>query len=116
MTIQLYGSSKSAATRAAERFLKERRIDYQFVDVVQRPPGARELELFARQVGAEHLIDESAPVYRKRGMAYMEFDAFEEIAERPELLRVPILRAGRAVVVGDDPDGWARLTSEAAGG
>lgn len=116
MSIQLYGRAKSAATRKAERFLKERRTTYQFVDLTKTAPGARELELFAEVLGAAALIDPNSAAYRKRGMSYLEFDPLEEIAEDVSLLRVPIMRSGRTVVIGEDVDGWTRLVeSDGAG-
>lgn len=112
MGIQLYGRAKSSATRKAERFLKERGIAYQFVDLSKTAPGARELDLFAQVLGAEQLIDTESGAYQKRGMGYMEFDPVEEIAEDASLLRTPIMRAGRSLVIGEDEDGWKRLVSE----
>ena len=37
MSIQIFGSSKSFDTKKAERWFKERRIKYQYIDVP--PPG-----------------------------------------------------------------------------
>ena len=37
VTIQIFGLKNSSATRAAERFFKERRTVIQFVDLKQKP-------------------------------------------------------------------------------
>jgi arsenate reductase-like glutaredoxin family protein len=79
------------------------------MDLQQRAPGARELELFIQAVGTDVLIDRTSKTYRSRGMDHMEFDPATELAEHPELLATPVVRAGRAIVVGDDQTGWARL-------
>ena len=42
MNIQIFGSSKSFDTKKAERWFKERRIKYQYIDVPSKglsPPG-----------------------------------------------------------------------------
>lgn len=107
--IQIYGRKKCKVTKKAERFFSERRIPYQSVDLDQKAPGARELELFAQAVGAAELLDTGSKAYRSRGLAYMEFDPLEEIAEDPSLLRTPIVREGREVSVGEDEAFWKRL-------
>lgn len=42
MNIQIFGSSKSFDSKKAERWFKERRIKYQYIDLPQRdyPPGS----------------------------------------------------------------------------
>lgn len=103
MTPQLIGKKKSQATKKVERFFKERRIQFQFLDVDTRALSERELESIANGVGSyEALLDETSPTYKKRGMAYMEFDPREELLERPELLKVPIVRCDSGVAVQPD--------------
>lgn len=107
--IQIYGRRKCKATKKAERFFSERGIPYQSVDLDQKAPGARELELFVQAVGADELLDTESKAYRSRGLGYMEFDPVEEIAADPSLLRTPIVRDGRQVSVGEDEPFWKRL-------
>lgn len=107
--IQIYGRKKCKDTRKAERFFKERRIPIQSIDLDVKAPGPRELELFAQAVGADGLIDTEGKEYRTRGLAYMDYDPLEEIAEDPALLRTPIVRDGREVAVGADEAFWKRL-------
>lgn len=113
--IQIYGRKKCAGTRKAERFFKERRIPVQSVDVDVKPPGRRELELFVTALGPEAVVDTSGKAFRDRGLAYMEYDAAEELAGHPELLRTPVVRSGRQVVCGVDEGGWTALAEAAAG-
>lgn len=111
--IQIYGRKKCKDTRKAERFFKERRIPVQSIDLDVKSPGPREVELFAQTVGIDALIDTQSKVYRERGLGYMEFDALEEIAENPALLRTPIVRDGREVAVGADEGFWRRIAEGA---
>ena len=45
MNIQIFGSSKSFDSKKAERWFKERRIKYQYIDLPYITPDAREEKL-----------------------------------------------------------------------
>lgn len=112
MTPQLIGTKKSNETRRIERYLKERGIDFQFVDLTQRGLSVGELETVATAVGGfDELIDPESRSYRKRGMAYMEYDSREELLEDPSLLRMPIVRTDRGAAVNPDGAALAELLS-----
>ncbi|MFW6223950.1 MAG: arsenate reductase family protein [Spirochaetota bacterium] len=103
MTTQLIGTKKSKATQKAERYLKERGIEFQFVDLTQRGLSAGELDRIAEAAGGhEALIDTESKAYTKRGMQYMDSNAREELLEDPGLLRMPIVRGDGGVAV--EPD------------
>jgi arsenate reductase-like glutaredoxin family protein len=117
MGLQLFGTRKCPDTRKAERFLKERGIKYQFVDLGESGPGDRpaisagELKAIAASVGREALIDQAGARFKDKGLGYMDFDAEEEILKDPLLLRTPILRDGGKAVIGFDPEGWKAIVS-----
>ncbi len=92
MTLQIFGTKKSTDTRKAERYLKERSIPYQFIDLNQKGPSQGELQSILRYLDAEDLIDTNAKLYKKGGYAYMEFDPVEEVLEHPERLTQPLIR------------------------
>lgn len=86
-----------------ERYLKERNIEFQFVELNERGLAPKELDDVAAAVGGhEALINPASKPYKKRSMEYMAFDAREELLEEPLLLRQPILRCDRGVAV--EPD------------
>ena len=100
MITQLIGTKKSKATQKVERYLKERGIEFQFVDLSQRGLSAGELDRVAEAAGGhEALINTESKAYTKRGMQYMDFDAREELLEDPGLLRMPIVRGDGGVAV-----------------
>jgi len=111
--IQIYGRRKCKTSRKAERFFNERGIAFQSIDIDVKAPGRRELELFAEVIGIDAILDSEGKAYRERGFAYMEFDAIEEVAADPRLLRTPIVREGRECAVGDDHAFWKRLAERA---
>ena len=96
------------------RFFSERGVQVQNTDLEQKPPGRREIELFIQVAGAEALIDQDSTAYRSRGVGYMEFDPIDELAEIPVLLRTPIVRIGRTIIVGEDEAGWRRVADAAS--
>ena len=113
--MQIFGTKKCKATQKAERYLKERGISYQFIDLTQKAMSPRELDSAAQAVGShQDLVDETSKLFQKRGMAWMEYDAREELLEHPELLRTPIIRSVPDACVGFDLDRLEAMVSRAA--
>lgn len=103
MTVQLFGTKKSQETKKVQRFLKERGIPFQFVDIHEKAPSGKELDSLAQAVGGhDALIDPSSKSYIKRGMQYMTYDAREELMGDPSLMRVPAVRCDAGVAVQPD--------------
>lgn len=92
MNVILYGTKKCAETRQAERYLKERRIPFQFRDVSDKPLTANEIKAMAGRAGAAALIDEGSKRYIARGLAFMEYDPAAELEADPALLATPVVR------------------------
>ena len=70
-----------------------------------------ELDNVCRAVPIEDLIDRESGAYKKRGMAYMDFDIREELLEDSLLLKMPIVRFGSLATVGCKPDIWKEWIS-----
>lgn len=109
MNIQIYASKKNFDAQKAERFFRERRIPYQFVDLKKHPIGARELALFARRLGAVNLVDRQNPQALSHPIAYQDDAAYilECLLEKPQFLRTPIVRNGEQITLGVDEAAWA---------
>jgi Arsenate reductase and related proteins, glutaredoxin family len=108
MNIQIFGSSKSFDSKKAERWFKERRIRYQYVDLPSKGLSLREYLSVKQKVGFEALVDEKSRAYEQLYMAYLTPEAREEkLLEHPELFRTPIVRNGREATVGYQPEIWA---------
>ncbi len=114
MNIQINGTQKSSDTRKAVRFFKERSIPVQIRDVVEKPLAPREIENICTAVDPEVLVDPESKEYKKRGLEYMTYDPAEEIAEDPLLLKMPIVRNGREVTMGYDPERWTKWIEESS--
>ena len=102
MSIQLYVLKRNFEVQKAERFLKERRVPYQTVDLKKHRLGRRELELFCRSGGAMALIDLTNEAVKSHPIAYSpdQGRVLDYLIERPDFLRTPILRDGQKVMIG----------------
>lgn len=106
MVIQIFGTPKCKETRKAERFFKERRIKIQLIDLREKGLSPGELRSITQVIRPEDLIDTEGRQYHNRNLAYMKFDIEEELLEDPLLLKTPIVRSGRNVTIGYEPDIW----------
>jgi arsenate reductase (glutaredoxin) len=107
--IQVFGLERDAATRAAIRFFKERRVPISFVDLRVRPVAAGELRRFVERLGAASLLDPASRAYREAGLAHLRMED-EGIVARlladASLLRLPLVRYGNAVSAGRAEPTW----------
>lgn len=99
MNIIVYGTKKCGETRKAERYLSERRLEFQFRDVAANPPTAAELRNMAAGKSPADLLDTGSKRYISRGLAFMEYDPIEEISADPLLLATPVVRIDRKYFV-----------------
>ena len=109
MNIQIFGTKKSADTKKAERFFKERGIKFQFVDLKEKGLSKGEFNSVKQAVGGiDKLIDENAK--DKDTLALIKYiadeDKEEKILENQQILVQPIVRNGKKATVGYQPDVW----------
>ena len=90
--IQLIGRQKCKNTKKAERFLKERKIDFHFLDLNKKELSVGELRNICRFIDPEDLMNRESQEYKKKGYDYLEYDAAEEILENQKLIKTPVLR------------------------
>jgi arsenate reductase-like glutaredoxin family protein len=111
-SVQIFGVSKSQATRAAERFFKERRVQIHFVDLSMKPMSPGEIKRFIDKFKLAGLIDREGKPFVDAGLAYMilsETALLERVAKEPRLLRLPLVRAGNKISVGLDEAAWKEM-------
>ena len=102
--IQIFGTKKCRETGKATRYLKERNIPFQFIDLNEKGMSKGEIKSVASSVGIEILIDTECREYEKRGLKYMGFDIEEILLETPLLIKTPVLRNGNEAAVGYQED------------
>ena len=101
MNIQIFGRSKCFDSKKAERYFKERRIKYQYIDINRYGMSRGELNSVKNAVGLKALSDAPEVEY----LAY-DADKLEKLFEWPELIKTPIFRNGKQATVGYCPEVW----------
>lgn len=110
MNIQIFGKSKCFDTKNAERYFKERRIKYQYIDLVRYGLSPKEFDAVLRAVGGvDNLIDWEKKSQEITLMRYMDDTRAKEdkIFDDPNLMRSPIVRNGKQATVGYCPEAWS---------
>ena len=106
MNIQIFGTSKCFDTKKAQRWFKERRIKFQFVDLAKYGISPGELKSVKNAVGLDALLNETHPDAALVSYLAYDEDKLEKLLEEPRLLRTPIVLNGRQATVGYCPDVW----------
>ena len=112
--VQIFGVKNSAATRAVERFFKERRITIQMVDLKVKPMSPGEIRRFIDRYGLKNLCDTEGKAWTDAGLKYMKLSDAELLAKierEPALLRLPLVRAGNKLATGQDESGWKAIAT-----
>lgn len=110
MNIQIFGTSKSADTRKAERFFKERRIKFQSIDLKKYGMSGGEFDSILRAVGGiDNLIDWDSKSPDLDLIRYMAntTDKEDKVYDNQMLIRQPVVRNGKKATVGYCPEIWS---------
>jgi arsenate reductase len=114
-SVQIFGVQKSADTRAAVRFFKERRLAIHFVDLKHRPMSAGEIRRFIERFGLCGLLDTEGKAALDAGLKYLKLsnpEMLSRIERDPQLLRLPLIRAGKSLSVGLDEESWKAMLGD----
>ena len=106
MNIQIFGKTKCFDTKKAERYFKERRIKYQYIDIITYGMSRGELKSVCSSLGMDAIVnkeDQDYPLYQYLASADAKMEKLYEI---PELIQTPIVRNGKKATVGYCPDTW----------
>ena len=108
MNIQIFGTKKCNDTKKAERFFKERRIQYQFIDLKEKAWSKGELQSVKKAIGLENLINKNSKDYKKLNMDKIRGAEIREdmLLKNPSLYVTPIVRNGKEATVGNQPEIW----------
>lgn len=109
MNIQIFGTKKSAETRKAERFFKERGIKYQFIDLKEKGLSRGEFLAVLQSVGSlDKMIDHETK--DQDLLALIRYivpeDRISKVLENQSILKQPVVRNGKQATIGYAPDTW----------
>jgi len=111
MNIQIFGKQKCSDTKKAERFFKERKIKFQFVDIYRFGISNGEYQSIKSAVGSiEGLINKKSKEYENQYISHLASneDVEERLLDNPDLFLTPIVRDGKMVTVGYKPYVWSK--------
>ena len=115
MNIQIFGTTKSFDTKKAERWFKERRIKYQFIDMKRYGLSGKEFDSVLRAVGGvDKLVDWDGRDPDLDLLRYLasETDKEDKVWENQDLIRLPVVRNGKKATVGYAPEVWKQWEDE----
>ena len=112
MNIQIFGKSKCFDTKKAQRYFKERRIKFQFVDIVKYGLSWGEFQSVKQAVGLDGLIDEKADGAEVLPYLAYAADREEKLFENQQWIKTPVVRNGKKATVGYAPDIWKSWEEE----
>ena len=111
--IQVFGIKSSPATRAAERFFKERSVKIQSIDLKQKAMAPGEIRRFIEKFSLAGLLDTEGKSYADSGLKYLKVSDSElltRIESTPSLLRLPLVRGNNRISIGQDEEAWKAMT------
>ncbi|MFH1763273.1 MAG: ArsC/Spx/MgsR family protein [Gemmatimonadota bacterium] len=109
MDVQIFGIQKSADTRKALRFFKERRVAVHFVDLKVRAASKGELTRFIQKFGVDGVLDRDSKPFQSLGLRsahYSDKKWLEVLEEEPLLLKMPLVRKQNLLSVGVVEEVW----------
>ncbi len=107
MNVQIFGRRDCSDSRKAERWFRERKIPFQFIDLKIKGLAPREFEVIAAAVGIEKLADKGSKYFLEKGLASAPPSRVRSaLATDSMLLKTPMVRNGRDATLGVQPELW----------
>ena len=108
MNIQIFGVKKCFDTQKAERYFKERKVKYQYIDMIKYGLSKGELESVKASIGLVNLINCDTKEYRLLNLQHISSSSMREeiLLNNPKLFKTPIVRNGKQATIGYEPKIW----------
>lgn len=109
MNIQIFGTKKCNETKKAQRYFKERGLQFQFIDLAEKEISKGEFRSVSQVVGGlQAMINPNCK--DKDALALIQYiaeeDKEEKILTNQQVLMTPIVRNGKLATVGFAPTVW----------
>jgi arsenate reductase len=107
MKAKIYHNPRCSKSRAALALLRERNVDVEIVEYLERPPSRATLEQLLRKLGVPPLaiVRTDEPEFRALAdRALGDDELLDLLAEHPRLLQRPIVEVGTAARIGRPPE------------
>lgn len=108
MNIQIFGKKKCFDTKKAERYFKERKIKYAFIDMNEKGISKGELNSIKNSISLNELINEKSKDYKSSNIDKIRSSdiKIEILLKNQSLIKTPIVRNGKDATVGYKPEIW----------
>lgn len=114
MNIQIFGRKKCFDTKKAERFFKERKVKYQFIDISEKPMSKGEMNNVLRCIDVNNLINSKCKDYTKLNFNNIRSKEVktELLLKNQSVMNTPVVRNGKEATVGFSEDIWKKWIDE----
>ena len=108
MNIQIFGRKKCFDTKKAERYFKERKISFQFIDIDIKGLSKGELNSVKKNISINDLINEKSKEFKNLNLDKIRSSEMKEeiLLKNPKILKSPIVRNGNASTLGYKKEVW----------
>lgn len=108
MNIQIFGRKKCFDSKKAERYFKERKISFQYIDIDVKGLSKGELNSVKRNISINNLIDEKSKDFKTLNMDKIRNSEMKEeiLLKNPKLFKTPIVRNGNLATLGYEKEIW----------
>lgn len=108
MNIQIFGTKKCFDTKKAERYFKERKIKFQYIDLDIKGLSKGELNSIKKNISINDLINKNAKEFKSLNLDKIRsLEMKEEILlKNPKLFKSPIVRNGNLASLGYAKEIW----------
>ncbi|MTI88807.1 MAG: Spx/MgsR family RNA polymerase-binding regulatory protein [Balneolaceae bacterium] len=113
--LHLAGIKNCNKIRDTKKWLEERDIAYEFIDLKKEPLSRHELQDLKEKVGLDVLINKRGRTWRNLGLKDSnpsEKELFEALLENQTMIKRPVLIQEHAVLVGYDEDSFESFIGE----
>lgn len=112
--IKLYGYMKCGTCRKAIKWLYTHGVEYQFIDITEKPPTRALLKALLKQYQLKQLFNTSGVMYRELGIkdklpSMSPADAVDLLATNGKLCKRPVVTDGTRHTVGFKEDAFAEV-------
>lgn len=103
--MKIYGISTCGSVKNSMKFLREKGVEFEFVDFKKSPPSAQDIERWSESVGVDRLFNTKGTKYKTLNLKELNLDKEskkEWMVKEPLLIKRPVIEDERGVVVGFD--------------
>ncbi len=110
MNIQIFGRKKCFDSKKAERYFKERKIKFQYIDLDIKAISKGELNSIKKNISINDLINQNTKEFKSLNLDKIRsLEMKEEILlKNPKLFKTPIVRNGNLASLGYAKEVWEK--------